>query len=191
MKKAVLVAALLMGSPAVLASAESYVVDTEGMHASVNFKVSHLGYSWLTGRFDDFKSEFVFDEDNPSNSSVEVSINTNSINTNHGERDRHLRGKDFLNTKKFPKATFKSTSVTADDDKGEYRVQGELTLHGVTQPVEFDIEQVGAGNDPWGGYRRGFEGELAIKPADFGMNYDVGPLANTVYLEFHLEGVRQ
>lgn len=191
MKKAVLVAALLMGSPAALASAESYVVDTEGMHASVNFKVSHLGYSWLTGRFDDFKSEFVFDEDNPSNSSVEVSINTNSINTNHGERDRHLRGKDFLNTKKFPKATFKSTSVTADDDKGEYRVQGELTLHGVTQPVEFDIEQVGAGNDPWGGYRRGFEGELAIKPADFGMNYDVGPLANTVYLEFHLEGVRQ
>ena len=191
MKKAVLVAALLMGSPAALASAESYVVDTEGMHASVNFKVSHLGYSWLTGRFDDFKSEFVFDEDNPSNSSVEVSINTNSINTNHGERDRHLRGKDFLNTKKFPEATFKSTSVTADDDKGEYRVQGELTLHGVTQPVEFDIEQVGAGNDPWGGYRRGFEGELAIKPADFGMNYDVGPLANTVYLEFHLEGVRQ
>ena len=191
MKKAVLVAALLMGSPAALASAESYVVDTEGMHASVNFKVSHLGYSWLTGRFDDFKSEFVFDEDNPSNSSVEVSINTNSINTNHGERDRHLRGKDFLNTKKFPKATFKSTSVTADDDKGEYRVQGELTLHGVTQPVEFEIEQVGAGNDPWGGYRRGFEGELAIKPADFGMNYDVGPLANTVYLEFHLEGVRQ
>ena len=192
MKKTMIAAALLVLTPQVFAAAETYVADTEGMHASVNFKINHLGYSWIVGRFNDFKSSFVFDEDDVANNSVEVTINTSSVDTNHAERDRHLRSDDFLNVKEFPQASFKSTSVTKDDDDdGEYTVQGDLTLHGVTKPVEFEIEEVGAGKDPWGGYRRGFEGEMELKLADFGINYDLGPAAATVYLEFHLEGVRQ
>lgn len=191
MKKTVIAAAMLMLAPQVFAAPETYVADTEGMHASVNFKVNHLGYSWVAGRFNDFKSSFVFDEDDAANNSVEVTINTNSIDTNHAERDRHIRSDDFLNVKKFPQASFKSTSVTKDDDDGEYTVKGDLTLYGVTKPVEFEIEEVGAGKDPWGGYRRGFEGEMELKPADFGMNYDLGPAAATIYLEFHIEGVKQ
>lgn len=191
MKKTMIAAALLVLTPQAFAAVENYVVDTEGMHASVNFKVSHLGYSWVVGRFNDFKSSFAFDEDDATNNSVEVSINTSSVDTNHAERDRHIRSDDFLNVKEFPQASFKSTSVTKDDDDGEYTVRGDLTLHGVTKAVEFEIEEVGAGQDPWGGYRRGFEGEMELKPADFGMNYDLGPAAATVHLEFHLEGVRQ
>ncbi|WP_245880129.1 YceI family protein [Zobellella taiwanensis] len=191
MKHTVIAAALLALAPQAFAAPETYTVDTDGMHASVNFKVNHLGYSWLTGRFNDFKGSFVYDEADPANNSVEITINTTSLDTNHAERDRHLRSDDFLDVGKFPEASFKSTSVSREDDEGEYRVRGDLTLHGVTKPVEFEIEQVGAGQDPWGGFRRGFEGEIELKPADFGMNYDLGPAAATVYLEIHLEGVRQ
>ncbi|WP_116474698.1 YceI family protein [Zobellella maritima] len=191
MKKTVMAAALLaMTAPQAFAAVENYTVDSEGMHASVNFKVSHLGYSWLVGRFNDFKGSFAYDEDNAADNSVEITINTASLNTNHAERDRHLRSDDFLDVSKFPEASFKSTSVTKTDDEGEYLVRGDLTLHGVTRQVEFEVEQVGAGKDPWGGFRRGFEGEMELKPADFGIEYDLGPASSTVYLEMHLEGVR-
>lgn len=191
MKKTLIAAAMLLVTSQTYAAAETYVVDTEGMHASINFKINHLGYSWIVGRFNDFKGSFVFDEDEVANNSVAVTINTSSIDSNHAERDRHVRGKDFLDVKKFPEASFKSTSVTKDGDEGEYKVQGDLTLHGVTKQVEFEIEEVGAGKDPWGGYRRGFEGEMTLKPSDFGINYDLGPAAATMELEFILEGVKQ
>ena len=191
MKKMLMAVAILLASPQVFAAPENYVVDTQGMHASVNFKINHLGYSWIVGRFNDFKVSFVFDEADAANNSVAVTINTSSVDSNHAERDRHVRGKDFLDVKKFPEASFKSTSVTKGEDKGEYKVTGDLTLHGVTKQVEFEIEEVGAGKDPWGGFRRGFEGEMTLKPSDFGINYDLGPAAATMELEFILEGVKQ
>ena len=191
MKKTLIAAAMLLLTPQAFAAAENYEVDTKGMHASVNFKINHLGYSWIVGRFNDFKGSFVFDEEQAANNSVAVTINTSSVDSNHAERDRHVRGKDFLNVKKFPEASFISTSVTKGDDAGEYTVQGDLTLHGVTKQVEFEIAEVGAGKDPWGGYRRGFEGEMTLKPSDFGINYDLGPAAATLELEFILEGVKQ
>ncbi|ART82369.1 hypothetical protein CBP31_06830 [Oceanisphaera profunda] len=191
MKRTLIAAAMLLVTSQTYAAAETYVVDTKGMHASINFKIDHLGYSWVVGRFNDFKGSFVFDEDDVANNSVEVTINTSSVDSNHAERDRHVRSEDFLNVKKFPEASFKSTSVTKDDDEGEYKVKGDLTLHGVTKQVEFEIEEVGAGKDPWGGYRRGFEGEMTLKPSDFGINYDLGPAAATMELEFILEGVKQ
>ncbi|MGO4999910.1 YceI family protein [Oceanisphaera sp. W20_SRM_FM3] len=191
MKKTLIAAAImLMASPA-FAAPENYVVDTEGMHASINFKINHLGYSWVVGRFNDFKGSFVFDEDDVANNSVAITINTSSVDSNHAERDRHVRSKDFLDVKRFPEASFKSTSVTQGEDAGEYQVKGDLTLHGVTKPVAFEIEEVGAGKDPWGGYRRGFEGEMTLKPSDFGIDYDLGPAAATMELEFILEGVKQ
>ena len=191
MKKTLIAAACMLMASQAFAAPENYEVDTKGMHASVNFKINHLGYSWIVGRFNDFKGNFVFDEDDTAHNSVAVTINTASVDSNHAERDRHVRGKDFLNVKKFPEASFKSTGVTKGEDKGEYKVQGDLTLHGVTKQVEFEIEEVGAGKDPWGGFRRGFEGEMTLKPSDFGINYDLGPAAATMELEFILEGVKQ
>ncbi|VDZ94625.1 Protein yceI precursor [Salmonella enterica subsp. enterica] len=72
---------------------------------------SHLSYSWLYGTFKDFDGTFTFDEKNPSADKVNVTINTNSVDTNHAERDKHLRSAEFLNVAKFPQATFTSTSV--------------------------------------------------------------------------------
>jgi polyisoprenoid-binding protein YceI len=169
--------------------AENYLIDTKGAHASINFQIPHLGYSMLVGRFDDFGGSFVYDEKNPSASSIEVEIKTASINSNHAERDKHLRGSDFLDVDKHPTARFVSTSYTETNGKGE--LKGNLTLHGVTKPVTIEVNQIGAGADPWGGYRRGFEGRTSLTLADFNINYNLGPASKEVELVLHVEGIRQ
>ena len=91
--------------PAVAAGAE-YKIDTERHHAFIQFRIKHLGYSWLLGQFNDFQGKFSYDEANPSASSVDVVIDTASIDSNNAERDKHLRSKDFLNVDKYPQARF-------------------------------------------------------------------------------------
>ena len=95
------------------AVAADYKIDKEGQHAFVNFRIQHLGYSWLYGTFKDFDGTFTFDEKNPAADKVNVTINTTSVDTNHAERDKHLRSADFLNTAKYPQATFTSTGCRA------------------------------------------------------------------------------
>jgi len=171
-------------------AAEIYAIDTQGQHAFVEFRIKHLGYSWIYGRFNDFSGEFVVDRENPANSRVEVEIDTASVDTNHAERDKHLRGKDFLNVDAHPKARFVSTAVeTTGDGKGV--INGDLTLNGVTRPIEIAVEEIGHGPDPWGGYRAGFLGTTTLKLADFAIDYDLGPASRTVELTLSIEGVRQ
>ncbi|MFC3153007.1 YceI family protein [Litoribrevibacter euphylliae] len=172
------------------AMADKYVIDTKGAHASIQFKIQHLGYSWLTGRFNDFKGEFTFDEKNLAASQVNVVIDTKSVDSNHAERDKHLRGNDFLDVSTYPKAIFQSTSVVPGAD-GSFQLVGDLTLHGVTKSVTIDANHIGGGNDPWGGFRNGFEGSTTIKLKDFGIDYNLGPASETVELELHVEGIRQ
>ena len=85
------------------AYADDYTIDTEGMHASIQFRIQHLGYSWLYGRFDKFSGNFSYDEAKPEDTKVEVTIDTTSVNSNHAERDKHLSGEDFLDVKKLLK----------------------------------------------------------------------------------------
>lgn len=172
------------------ALAEKYLLDTQGAHAFIQFRIQHLGYSWLSGRFNTFDGHFTYDEKNPSASTVVVDIDPASIDSNHAERDKHLREDRFLNVKKFPKAGFKSTSFK-ELDNGRAVVEGELTLRGVTRPISIDVEHVGHGPDPWGGYRRGFEGTTRISLADFGITYDLGPKSKEVELTLSVEGIRQ
>ncbi|TXS95948.1 YceI family protein [Parahaliea maris] len=165
-----------------------YVIDTQGAHASVNFKVKHLGYSWLTGRFNTFEGSFEWDKENPAASSVAVSIDTTSLDSNHAERDKHLRSGDFLEVSKYPTASFKSTAYKPTGE-GTGELTGELSLRGVTSTITFPVEQIGEGDDPWGGYRAGFSGSTSIMLGDYGMG---GPLGNIpVELELNVEGVRQ
>src|SRR5690554_3610063 len=98
------------------AQAADYVIDTKDAHAFVQFKISHLGYSWLLGRFNDFEGTFSYDEADPSAAKVDVTINVASVDSNHAERDKHLRSADFFNVSKYPKATFVSTSYTPNGD---------------------------------------------------------------------------
>ena len=180
----------LAGTFATTVQAADYTIDTKGAHASINFRVSHLGYSWLEGRFNEFGGQFSYDEANPSAANVNVEINTASVDSNHAERDKHIRSGDFLDVSNFPKATFKSTSFNANAD-GTAVMNGDLTLHGVTKAVELKVSKIGEGQDPWGGYRAGFTGTTEFKMKDFGITKNLGPASETVYMELHVEGIRQ
>ncbi len=180
--------ALITSSHAV--NAADYVIDTQGAHAFVNFKIKHLGYSWLYGRFNTFKGEFSYDAANADASKISVVIDTASIDSNHAERDKHLRGDDFLNVKEHPKATFTSSSIKFSD-ADTATVTGDFTLNGVSKTISFDIEKVGEGDDPWGGYRVGFVGQTSIALKDYGIDYDLGPASTHVDLELSIEGIRQ
>jgi polyisoprenoid-binding protein YceI len=172
------------------AMAADYVIDKQGQHAFVNFKISHLGYSWIYGTFKDFDGTFSFDAAEPEASKVNVTLKTASVDTNHAERDKHLRSGDFLNVDKHPTATFASTGVKSTG-KGTADISGNLTLNGVTKPVVIAAKFLGEGKDPWGGYRAGFEGTTNIKMKDFGIKMDLGPQSENVELILTVEGMRK
>jgi polyisoprenoid-binding protein YceI len=185
----------ILGASLLLAAAGSshaveYLIDTKGAHAFIQFHIKHLGYSWLVGRFNTFSGSFEYDEKNSDAASITVDIDTASIDSNHAERDKHLRDEEFLNVEKHPKARFVSSSYRdLGNDKGE--LQGELTLNGVTRPITIDVTHIGAGMDPWGGYRRGFEGRTSFALADFGIKRNLGPASKEVHLWLGIEGIRQ
>jgi len=185
--KSLLVAAAAFGALQGPAQAAEYELDAG--HSFVEFRVQHLGYSWLYGRFNDISGSYTWDADNPEAGSISVDIDPASVDSNHAERDKHLRSEDFLNVDEYPEAGFESTGYTGDADGGT--LEGDLTLHGVTKPISIDVERVGEGKDPWGGYRSGFIGTTTIDRRDFGMQYDLGPASWTVEMELNVEGVRQ
>ena len=168
------------------ATAAGYTLDPT--HSFVEFRIQHLGYSWLYGRFNTVKGNFLHDANKPMNNKVNIIIDTASIDSNHAERDKHLRGKDFLNVKRFPEASFKATGYSGTADKGV--LTGKLTLHGVTKTIDIEVTKVGEGKDPWGGYRAGFSGTVVLKLADYGMTYNLGPASTTVEMRLGIEGIR-
>ena len=186
---ALIALAATLSAAATPVTAADYVIDAKGAHASINFRIKHLGYSWLTGRFDAFSGTFSFDDKNPAASKVNVEIDTTSVNSNHAERDKHLRSADFLDIAQFPKATFVSKSVKAEGDNAT--IVGDLTLRGVTKEVTIDAKRIGGGADPWGGQRQGFEGSTSFALKDFGIKKDLGPAAQVVELTLNVEGVQQ
>lgn len=167
-------------------AAERYKIDAEGSHAFVQFRIKHLGYSWLYGRFNRFDGEFVFDPKDDSKNSVTATVDVTSLDTNHAERNKHLRDSKYLNADKFAQAKFVSTKYeTVAENKA--KLTGNLTLMGKTKEVVLDLNVIGGGDDPWGGYRQGFEATTTINPADFGMKANVGE----VELTWSAEGIRQ
>lgn len=193
MKKLLLASAVTFAAAGPIQASEhsgTYDFDNEDDHQFINFKISHLGYSWLYGRFNEFDGQFVYDAENPENSSVEVTVDTSSVDSNHGERDKHLREEDFLYVNEYPEATFKSTKVVVGED-GEAEIIGDLTLRGVTKEITLDVEMLGHGKDPWDGYRMGFEAGTELKLSDFGIPMDLGKASETVELIISVEGIRQ
>ncbi len=183
---------LLMGvvvatSSAVAGAAERYKIDPS--HSFVMFKISHLGFSVLNGRFNELAGEFTYDPAKPGASKINVTVQTASVDSNWAERDKHLRSPDFLNVGEFPTATFETTGYS--ESNGQGTLTGNLTLHGVTRPITVAVQAVGAGKDPWGGFRRGYTGTAKIKRGDFGISYNLGPTAEEMELNFVVEGVRQ
>jgi len=174
------------------AMAEDYNFDIKGQHAFIQFKIKHLGYSWLLGDFRTFDGKFTYDAEPPEKNSVNVSIDVASLDTNHAERNKHLRSADFFDVEKFPTATFTSTSYESTGaDTGI--LHGTLNLRGVNKDIAIEVKQIGTGPDPWGGYRRGFEGHTTLHLSDYNMKKGgmLGPLAENVEIFLSIEGVKQ
>ncbi len=173
----------LLASPV---RAANYNLDPT--HSFIEWRVQHLGYSWLYGRFNGIQGRFSWDAAEPQQASIEVEIDTASIDSNHATRDRHLRGEKYLHSADYPKATFKSLSYKGDESAGE--LEGELTLHGISKRIRFRVERLGEGPDPWLGYRVGFIGHTSIDRRDFGISEDIGPASFQVELTLAIEGIR-
>ena len=190
-------AALALGTALLSAGqvmAADYKIDKEGQHAFIDWKISHLGYSFIHGTFKDWDGSFSWDAAKPEASKIAVDVKTASLWSNHAERDKHIASKDFLDVAKFADAKFVSTKVTPTgknaDGKVTADVAGDLTLLGVTKPVVVKATFLGEGKDPWGGYRAGFEGTTTINRQDFGKQMDLGPASNSVELYVTFEGVK-
>lgn len=181
-------ASLLLALATVSATAADYAIDVKGAHAAVNFKFKHLGYSVLAGTFKEFDGSFTWDKSDPSASKINVLIQTASLDSNHAERDKHIRDPRFLNVKEYPTAKFVSTKVV-DKGNGKLDIHGDLTLHGTTKPIVLDATTIGEGSDPWGGYRAGFEAYVTLNTKDFGMS-TFKPL-HQVEMELYIEGIRK
>ena len=163
--------------------------DIDPLHSFVEFRIQHLGFSWLYGRFNQVEGNFAFDDSAPEKSRFSVEIKTDSVDTKHAERDKHLRSKDFLDVSNYPKATFVTRSFKGGKDGGT--LVGSLTLHGVTKDISIEVRKVGEGKDPWGGYRSGFHGTTSFKKSDFGITFDIGPAGELIEFELSVEGIKR
>jgi polyisoprenoid-binding protein YceI len=166
----------------------------DASHSSVGFTVRHLMISKVRGKFDKFEGAIEVSDDLLT-STVTASVVMSSINTNDEKRDAHLRSPDFFNTDEFPTMDFRSTGLRLDD--GDYLLDGELTLHGVTKAITFQLEANGVNGDPWGGTRAGFTATGEISRNDYGidisMPMDGGGVVvgEKVKIELEIEAVRQ
>ncbi len=145
--------------------------NIDPVHSVAEFKVKHMMISNVKGQFTGVSGTLKLDEADISNSSVEASIDASSINTREAQRDAHLKSADFFDVEKFPTLTFKSTGVSRKE--GELAVEGELTIHGVTRKVVFDVEGPTApGKDPWGNTRIGLSAATKINRKDYGLTWN-------------------
>jgi polyisoprenoid-binding protein YceI len=141
-------------------------------HSAAEFKVKHMMISNVKGQFTAVAGTLSFDEADVTNSKIEAIIDAASINTREQQRDAHLKSADFFDVEKFPKLTFKSTKVSRSSS-GDLKVQGELTIHGVTRNVTFEVEGPTApGKDPWGNTRIGLAATTKINRKDYGLTWN-------------------
>jgi polyisoprenoid-binding protein YceI len=148
-------------------TAGTWVIDPS--HSLVEFTIRHLMVSKVRGRFGTFSGTITVADD-PSASSVEVTIDPDSVDTRDSQRDDHLRSSDFFHVDAHPTWTFKSTRVEPYDER--WKVTGDLTMRGVTRPVEFLVEYNGTQAHPMGGVRAGFSAELEINRKDWDISFN-------------------
>ncbi len=186
--KRFLIPALLSLAFASSASAATYVIDSS--HTQVEFTYSHLGFSNITGRFGDVDGSFDFNPADPAKSSIEVSIPLATMSTGVAKLDTHLASDDFFDVAKFPTATFKSTKVNViSADK--LKVEGDMTIHGVTKPVVLDVTINKLGEHPMRKTAAvGLDASTTIKRSDFGVGRMVPMVSDEVRLEITMEAQR-
>lgn len=166
-----------------------YKVDPA--HTSVAFIINHVGYSNLIGRFNTVAGDLTFDKDAVEKSTLAVTIDTASVDTNHAKRDEHLKSPDFFNAKEFPKLTFKSTRIEKTGATTG-KLYGDMTLLGVTKPVVLDVTFNKDGVSPASKLETaGFSARGTLKRSDFGMKYGVPAIGDEVTLLIEAEAVKK
>ena len=170
-------------------AAETYIIDPA--HTYPNFKISHLGFSTMHGRFGDTKGELVIDWEK-NRGSVDIVIDAASVDTGFKKRDDHLRSPDFLNAAEFPEITYVSDDVVIHADKTA-TVNGELTIMGVSKPVTLAVKSINCGEHPMqkGTFVCGFDAEGKIKRSDFGVTYALPAVGDEMKLEIEVEAKRK
>ncbi|MBN2226096.1 MAG: polyisoprenoid-binding protein [candidate division Zixibacteria bacterium] len=171
--------------------AEKFTIDQT--HSSVGFSVKHLVITNVKGSFTNFSGTIMYDAADIAKSSVSVTINAESINTNDEGRDKHLRSADFFEVEKYPEITFVSTKI--EKTENGLVAHGNLTMHGVTKVIAIPFEIAGPIADPWGKSRMGIEASLTIDRKDFGITWnkvlDSGGLTvgNEVKIELNIAAI--
>ncbi len=171
----------------------TYTIDPS--HSRIGFVARHAMVTKVRGSFNEFTGSFRADGDDPSNSSAELSIQAASIDTRNEDRDGHLRSNDFFAMEEHPELRFVSTAIERVTET-EFRVTGDLTIRGTTQPVTLDLEFTGSAVDPWGDTRVGFEGSTEVNRKDWGLHWnaalDAGGVlvSEKVTLEFEISATK-
>lgn len=188
MKKANLLFALLCVAAPAWAAGDTYVVDAS--HTYPQFEVNHLGFSLQRGRFDKVSGSVVLDRA-AKTGSVDITIDTASINTGWAERDAHLKKAEFFDVEMFPTMQYKSRSFKFSGDK-LVEVAGDLTLRGVTKPVNLSVSHFHCGQHPMNKKQVcGAEASATLKRSDFGMSAYVPAVGDEVKLSLQIEAVKQ
>jgi polyisoprenoid-binding protein YceI len=154
------------------ATIPGYVTGTwtiDPVHSEVGFSVRHMMVSKVRGKFTSFEGKVTTGE-NVTDSTVTATVDLSSIDTGNADRDTHIRSADFFETDAHTTMTFTSTGIRADG--GDYVLDGDLTLKGVTKPVSFELELGGFGPDAYGGIRAGFSATTTINRKDFGVDFN-------------------
>jgi polyisoprenoid-binding protein YceI len=188
--KFALLATLAMSQSAALA-AETYTIDPA--HLSIVFSCGHTNLSYTYGMFRKAQGSYIIDQDNPANCRFRLTIVADSLDTNHPDRDTHLKSGDFFNVREFPTITFESTSCkrTATQERVEYQVTGNLTLHGVMRQVTIPVQLLGAGPGVQGDQRTGIYCHFELKRSDYGMSNLLNLVGDAVGITTSFEGVLQ
>lgn len=147
----------------------AWQIDTS--HSDIQFSVRHMMISKVRGRFETFTGTVNFDENNPTNTTVNVEVDLNSINTRDEKRDGHLRSADFFNVESYPTMTFVSKKVEQTDEFNG-RLIGDLTIRGITHEVALDVQYSGTAKSPWGTVSAGFSAKGKLNRKAFGLNWN-------------------
>jgi len=182
-----LVACLAASTTSIAAVPAQYVIDPS--HSTVQFAVTHIGVSHVIGRFNEISGSFAYDPSRIAAGSAQIVLKAASIDTALARRDDLLRGKQGFKAAEFPEIRFDSTAIAGNAEK--FALSGKLSLLGVTRPVTFQVRKIGAGPDPWGGYRAGFEATAVLRRSDFGMTSLVPAVSDNVAVTVEIEGQRR
>ncbi|HLN94739.1 MAG TPA: YceI family protein [Flavobacterium sp.] len=159
-------------------------------HSEITFKVKHMMFTNVSGKFDTFQATAESDSDNFENARFDFQAETTSINTGNADRDNHLRGGDFFDAEQFPQLTFKSTAFQQKSGD-DYTLTGDLSLHGVTKSISLDVEFGGLAQDPWGNTKAGLSAIGKLNRKDFGLNWNAALEAGGVLVgeevKLHIE----